>query len=56
MKLKYKDKVKGKDKLKDTRFHSEPVGVSYRGSAVEEVLDILAKAAADVQRPNHWEY
>ena len=56
MKLKYKDKMKCNDQLERIRFHSEPIGVSYRGSAMEEVLDILAKAAADVQRPNHWRY
>ena len=56
MKLKYKDKMKCNDQLEHTRFHSEPIGVSYRGSAMEEVLDILAKAAADVQRPNHCQY
>ncbi len=56
MKLKYKDKMKCNDQLEHTRFHGEPIGVSYRGSAMEEVLDILAKAAADVQRPNHWKH
>ena len=49
-------KLKYKDELEYTHFHSEPIGVSYGGSAMEEVLDMLAKAAADVQRPNHWQY
>ena len=47
-------KLKYGDKLEDTHFYSEPIGVSYRGSAMREVLDILAKAATEVQIPNYW--